>query len=317
MKKRILTITLLSILLAQFGVAQDNAYHSVLSQHTWHRLSVTQEGVYKLDYATLEAMGVDMNNLKPNQIRMFGNPSGALPEMNSEARPDDLTEMAIYVDGAEDGHFDAEDFVLFYGQEPTRWSLIGYNDYLYQRERNYYSDTTYYYLCADSGVDGLRVAEQATLPVEDATTVIVDFPDFQWHEEELFSPYNIGVNWYGEALTAQEPKLNLDFVFPNLVTNKPARLKAVVLGRVKPGAMHYNMRVNDNLVVNQGTISAYGNNYYGKEDTTSRQLNMESDTAHFVLSLSPDSPKATLYLDYVEIYAWRQLKKVGIFSPSA
>ena len=315
MKRRNLTIVLLSILLTQVGVAQNNVYHSVLSQHTWHRLSVTQEGVYKLDYATLEVMGVDMNSLNPNQIRMFGNPSGALPEKNSEARPDDLTEMAIYVNGAEDGRFDAEDFVLFYGQEPTRWNLVGYRDFIYQRDRNYYSDTTFYYLCTDSGVDGLRIVEQATLPVEDATTVIVDFPDFQWHEEELFSPYSIGVNWYGEVLTAQEPELTLDFVFPNLVMNKPVRLKAVVLGRTKPDPMHYSMRVNDNLVVDQGTILSYGNNYYGKEDTTSRQITMESDTAHFILSLSLDSPKASLYLDYVEIYAWRQLKNVGDFFP--
>ena len=35
------------------GVAQDNTYQSVLNNHTWYRLSVTKEGVYKLDYSTL------------------------------------------------------------------------------------------------------------------------------------------------------------------------------------------------------------------------------------------------------------------------
>ena len=133
---------LLALLLTHQGMAQQNTYQSVLGQHTWYRLSIAREGVYKLDYATFQAMGVDMDALKPNQIRLFGNPSGALPEKNSEARYDDLTEMALYVEGADDGVFDAEDAVLFYGQEPTRWTMLNANNNTYKREPNPYSDTT-------------------------------------------------------------------------------------------------------------------------------------------------------------------------------
>ena len=43
-------------LLVKTGMAQDNTYHSVLSDHTWYRLSVTKEGIYKLDYATSDVM---------------------------------------------------------------------------------------------------------------------------------------------------------------------------------------------------------------------------------------------------------------------
>ena len=147
MKNRFYTILFLCVFAFSYGIrgyAQDNTYQSVLSEHTWHRIAITEEGVYKLDYATFQSMGIDMNALNPNQIRLFGNPSGALPEKNSEARPDDLTEMAIYVGGAEDGVFDSEDVVLFYGQEPTFWRLKDANNETYIRERNLYSDTTYY-----------------------------------------------------------------------------------------------------------------------------------------------------------------------------
>ena len=87
MNKTILTLfSFFGLLLwTQVGMAQDNAYHSVLRSGTWYRLSVTQEGVYKLDYTTLQAMGMDVDGLNPNQIRVFGNPSGALPEKNSGA----------------------------------------------------------------------------------------------------------------------------------------------------------------------------------------------------------------------------------------
>ena len=96
--------------------AQNHVGQSVLSQHTWHRMSVAKEGIYKLDYEVLRAMNIDVENINPNEIRIFGNPAGVLPEKNSETRYDDLTEMAIFVSGAEDGRFDAGDYVLFYGQ---------------------------------------------------------------------------------------------------------------------------------------------------------------------------------------------------------
>ena len=292
------------------GVAQDNTYTSVLSEHTWHRLSVAEEGVYKLDYTTLEAMGIDMQALNPDQIRIFGNPSGALPEKNSEPRPDDLTEMAIYVTGAEDGVFDAQDVVLFYGQEPTRWKLVDSNSKTYERERNYFSDSTYYYLCVDSGVEGLRVGEKATLPVEGTTTVITDFPDFVWHEAELMSPYFQGQNWLGECIDQPDSLFCLPFVFPNLVTSKPSSMKSQVLGRIKDVSMYYDAWVNDNHLANHTVISKYGDNYYGNMASLNKQVTLDSDTAEFKLSFSA-SKTASLYLDYVEIYAWRTLKRVG------
>lgn len=294
---------------SSMGWAQDNTYHSVLSEHTWYRLSVTQEGAHQLDYATLQGMGIDMGSLNPSQIRLFGNPSGALPEKNADSRSDDLTEMAIFVTGAEDGSFDEGDMVLFYGQEPTRWVLVDSNKDTYRRERNYYSDTTYYYLCVDSGVDGLRVGEKPTLPVENTTAVISDFPDFVWHEEELFSPYSIGQNWFGEQITTEDSIFTLPFVFPNLVKNKYLRVYSQVLGRIKKdNYLHYNAWVNDNHVADNVSIKYYGEHEYGKLSTINKQIVLDSDTAVFELSFVPFSG-ASLFLDYVEIYGWRQLKR--------
>lgn len=306
--KLILSLWLVLLFPLQNVFAQDNAYHSVLSQGTWYKLSVSSEGVYKLDYATLQSMGLDMNTLVPDEIRIFGNPCGTLPEKNGVERPDDLTEMALYVSGAEDGVFDEGDFVLFYGQQPTSWSL---NDDQYQRNSNYYTDTTYYYLCTDSGIQGMRVEEKASLSIEDVTTIVSDYPDFQYHEEELMSPYNIGRNWFGEMLSAQNSELHLDFVFPNLVTDKVLNFNSAVMGRDKSGAMHYNLRINDNLLVNNAAISKPGENYYGILASAHGQFFVNGDTVSLVLSTNPQETKASLYLDFIEIYAWRRLQRVG------
>lgn len=313
MKFRILFVFATILLLSgnSMGRAQNNTYNSVLSEHTWYRLSVTQEGVHQLDYALLRDMGIDLNSLNPNQIRLFGNPSGALPEKNSISRPDDLTEMAICVTGADDGSFDEGDMVLFYGQEPTRWVMVDSNNATYRRERNYYSDTTYYYLCVDSGVEGLRVGEKPTLPIENATTVISEFPDFVWHEEELFSPYSIGQNWFGERISFEDPPLAIPFVFPNLVKTKALTVRSQVLGRIsKPNYLRYNIWINNNHVADNVSIQYESKNYYGKLSSINKQFMLDSDTATFELSFVP-SPAAMLYLDYMEIYGWRHLKRTN------
>ncbi len=294
--------------------AQVNTYQSVLSEHTWHRLAITQEGAYKLDFATLQAMGIDMSALKPHQIRLFGNPSGSLPEKNSVARPDDLTEMAICVVGADDGVFDVEDLVLFYGQEPTRWRLKDEGNETYLRERNLFSDTTYYYLCVDSGTEGLRVGEKPTQPVEDATTVITEFPDFVWHEEELFSPYFQGQHWFGEQLTTPDEPFVLTFVLPNLVKTKPLLVKSQVLGRVGSGTMYYDLWANDNHLANNLPIGKYSSNNYGKLSTLSKQAMSDNDTISVQVAFRSEAT-ASLYVDYVEIYGWRLLKREGHFFP--
>lgn len=314
MKNSISKIILAVALVLSFkvGTAQDNTYHSVLSDHTWYRLSVTEEGIYKLDYSTLQAMGVNMSALNPNQIRVFGNPSGALPEKNSKARPDDLTEMAIVVEGAEDGIFDRQDVVLFYGQEPTRWKAAN-NLNTYIRERNYYTDTTYYYLCVDSGQDGLRVGEKATLDVESTTTVISEYLDCVWHEEELFSPYNIGQNWFGETVSKEDSLLSLQFYMPNLVKTEPVKVKSRVYGR-HTEAMKYDAWINDAHIANGVTIAKPGENNYAKASVIDTQVAVESDTLTFNLSIR-NNTSAMLFLDYVELYGWRQLKRVGHLFP--
>ncbi len=293
------------------GQAQNNTYNSVLSEHTWYRLSVTQEGVHQLDYDLFRDMGVDLNRLNPSHIRLFGNPSGALPEKNSDSRPDDLTEMAVYVTGAEDGSFDEGDMVLFYGQEATRWVMVDSNHGTYQRDRNYYSDTTYYYLCVDSGIEGLRVGEKPTLPIENVTTVISEFPDFVWHEEELFSPYSVGQNWFGERISSENPSLALSFVFPNLVKTKALTIRSLVLGRIgKPNYLQYNAWVNNNHLADNVSIQYESSNFYGRLSSINKKFMLDTDTANFELSFVPN-PAGSLYLDYVEIYAWRHLKRTN------
>ncbi len=55
----------------------------------------------------------------PDHIRIFGNGGGMLPEKNSDARRDDLQEIAIAIYDGNDGNFDEGDYILFMPKAPT------------------------------------------------------------------------------------------------------------------------------------------------------------------------------------------------------
>src|SRR3989338_5495872 len=96
---------------------KDFVTNSVLQpgSGTWYKITVSEDGIYKLDKAFLSACGIDVENVNPQNINIFGNGDGRLPELNSKPRTDDLAKNAIQVIGEGDGTFDDDDYILFYG----------------------------------------------------------------------------------------------------------------------------------------------------------------------------------------------------------
>ena len=94
---------------------------SVLSSGNWYKIAVQNTGIHKITYQDLSDMGIDPGSINPANIRIYGNGGGMLPEINDAFRHDDLQENAILVAGEEDGQFNQNDYILFYGESPTTW----------------------------------------------------------------------------------------------------------------------------------------------------------------------------------------------------
>ena len=87
---------------------------SVLATGAWYRLTVSDDGVYKLDAKYLTNPGINLAGIDPRTIKVYGNGGTPVPENVFAARGDDLVEDAIYVEGESDGKFDSGDFVLLW-----------------------------------------------------------------------------------------------------------------------------------------------------------------------------------------------------------
>ncbi len=202
MNQSIVIVTLrklVSILTFFCSLSISFAQISVLSSGNWHKIGVTQPGMYKLDRAGLTNMGINVDALDPRTIKIYGNGiEGRLPQVNNENRPSDLLENAILVNGESDGSFDVMDYVLFYafGPDMDRWITTGL-----QYEKNIYSDTAYYFV-STGGEEGKRIAEKGNL--EGASTQIDRYDDHLAFEEDLTNILHSGRGWYGQLFSTSE-----------------------------------------------------------------------------------------------------------------
>ncbi|HZG01074.1 MAG TPA: hypothetical protein VEY71_08730, partial [Chitinophagales bacterium] len=140
------------------GLRDTYAENSVLANGKWYKMGIQQDGIYKIDKAYLQSLGISTSSINPQNIRVYGNGGGMLPELNSAAQHDDLVENSIYVSGEADGQFNDDDFVLFYGQGPHRWKFDSTGQ-RFAHQQNVYSDYAYYFITVDLGA-GKRISSQ-------------------------------------------------------------------------------------------------------------------------------------------------------------
>src|SRR5690606_8041661 len=94
---------------------------SMLASGTWFKIPIREEGIYRIDPAYLEGLGVSVAGLDPSRLQVYHNGGGMLPEKNSTPRPADLIENPVWVRGGGDGAFDAGDALFFYAEAPSGW----------------------------------------------------------------------------------------------------------------------------------------------------------------------------------------------------
>ena len=212
MKYCLRKILLVSALILAFNIAPAQRYSekSVLADGTIYKIGVVSDAVYHITYDDLVSWGINPATLNPKKISLFGNVAGMLPENNSTENYDDLTEMAIFVKGEEDGVFNQSDEIVFYGQSPVVWNLK--ND-KFCHQINYYSDTTYYFLKIDNQQFGKRISDGQQAE-GDVFNEVTTFCDRQFHEIDMDNHLKMGRKWYGETISGQTQKvMTFPFVF--------------------------------------------------------------------------------------------------------
>lgn len=240
---------------------------SVLAGGAWFKIPITREGVYKIDSAYLQSLGVSVAGLNPASLQVFGNGGASLPAINNEFRHPDLVENAVLVTGDGDGSFDEGDALYFYAEAPNGWTWVpdsdpddGEDDSHWAHYINYFSTTSFVFLRVD-GSNGARVGSAGFPGWPDAVRQS-QFDDRVFVEEDIVNLFHngggSGLDWLGaETSIGRSMVTLLDTIPPGLANGTTTyRLRAAAranpavtlsftssgqeLGAVTPGSVDLN-----------------------------------------------------------------------------
>ncbi len=277
--------------------------NSVLSTGDWYRFYIEKSGVYRLTKSFLSSLGINTNNVNPRQIKIYGNGGRMLPYQNAENYPFDVVENAVKFVGEEDGSFDNNDYILFYGEGPTTYSEES------NTNLNLYTDKTYYYVNISSG-NGKRI--QSMPSINSAADIqISTFQDYQFYEVDEHNLAKLGRRWFGDEFDIENQRV-YEFQFPNLVTSEPVSFDIAVGSVSETVGSTMAINVNGNLVssllftpISPGSVLASASAY-------SNDINISSDAITITLDYNNNgNPSAKAYLDYINIEATRSLAYAG------
>jgi len=294
--------------LAKGRATHTYAANSVLQSGKWYKIAVPSDGVYILTYSFLKNLGINVPSINPKNIGIYGNGGGMLAELNSVPRPDDLAENAIYVNGENDGVFDAGDYVLFYGQGPVRWTYDNLLCPKFQHVLNLYSDSAYYFITTDRGA-GKRIQTQGSSSGS-PTHIVTSFDDYAYHEKESVNFIQSGRMWFGEYFE-NNPSASFTFSFPNIDNSSPASVKANIASRCYTGAANYGISSQSGSttislagVTPDITVSDYAKIGAGCYSFT-------PSNSSITVTITKQTSSAVAWLDYIEVNTRRFLTMNG------
>ena len=251
-----------------------------------YKITVKRDGIYRLSYADLQAAGIPVQELDPRTFRIhhLGH------------------EVAIYVSGEEDGRFDSDDAIYFYGQ-----GLDGK-----------YTDVNIYWLSHEAG-EGLRMAQRdvpptvGTTPASFETTV---------HIEENLNylsnlPKGEGDHWYGQyyritprsSVPTRTFTITLESVATGVYT---ATLRPLIWGQtsyiVNPDH-HLKFYINDTLI---------GEGYWDGATAFDQELSFDQrlltsgqNTITIEAPGDTGAEREIGYVNWLEVDYWRTYEAAG------
>ncbi len=277
--------------------ASSGIINSVLASGEWFKFYVDTTGVFKLTSRFLSRLGVNVNNVDPRTIKIYGQGGEILPLRNSVFYPFDLVENAIQIVGEDDGSFDNNDFILFYAQGPREFNQENNTNI------NVFVDRAFYFINISPN-NGKRI-QALQEPEADATTVIDTFDDYKFTEVDEFNLAALGRRWFGNRFDF-ESNQTFEFNFPNIVTSQPVRLRVFTAAT---GEVQTTMQLNVNgTTIDNFVFPAINEPILGTEDVFVGNIPVTSPNVAVNLVYNNNGNPASIgYLDYISVEARRQL----------
>lgn len=292
------------------GVKLKSSASSVLSNGTWYKVKVVEDGIYKITYEQMVSLG--MTN--PSDIRVYGNCGGQLPYIfDPEKAQDDLMENPLYMHNGIDGVFGPGDFILFYAQSVDRWDYDA-TAQMYLPLRHDYSFDAFYFLTTSKG-PGKRVSTTAGTDISPSIT-IDNYIAVAHHEKDLYNFLKSGRGWAGELFESGSIG-SVGFTLPTFKAGSQAKARVVLLARApNPSNTAFTTIINgvpQPTVINISGIWNIGNPVvnYANEKTGIYTFSPSSNNVSVGFTMAATTPSAQGWLNNITLNVPCQLTFAG------
>ena len=270
-----------------------------------YKFALRQEGVYKLDGATLRRAGISLAEVNPSTIHLYNNGGRELPRQINAPRPQGLIENAIYISDGGDGRFDDDDFILFYGRGVEGFAFDSTSGAA-SHYINHFGYDNYYWL-SFGGANGKRMAERAPLPTTGLTPA-TNFKDYLFVEEELNPLFESDQTWFGWLFSsteaAQTRRYRVKLTDP--IADSRANMKFALYAPFGPGNNTSRLAVAfEKQDLAEWQIFGSGRPQIYNLEKAGGLNNGDNEIA---LTFRGSNDAAQLYLDYFELNYDRQLR---------
>ncbi len=311
MYMRIFIFIFFALAFAQTNAQRNYAANSILSAGNWFKIGVKDAGVFKIDVAFLNSLGVNTSNLASNSIRLFGNGGQMLPEPNSVARLDDLYENAIQVVDGGDGVFNGGDYFLFFANGPDSWSKDSLNQ-KFRHQKNLYSNQAFYFL--QIGGVGKRITTRSITQTPNIT--VRSFNERYFYETDTINFLGSGREWFGEEFSSNPGgSLFRNFNLPlnNLLTNTNVQIVTNLAARSVGANSRFDVRLSGTQIQQVNMFAVQGGSLdlfaYNPEQQTT--INNTQPNLQLNISFAPGTFNAQGWLNWFEVFARRNISMAG------
>ncbi|WP_102407215.1 type IX secretion system sortase PorU [Parabacteroides bouchesdurhonensis] len=295
MLKRFIYTLVITFFILSSAWAGSNSYtaSSVLSSGKWVKIKVQENGIYKLSFSDLNAMGFS----DPSKVSVHGYGGWILEEDFRQPYLDDLPAVPVYK---------GTDYLLFYGKGPCKWEYDP-DDKIFVHTNNPYSLYGYYFL-----TDNTDTKEMATVASGSGAALVVNsFDDYVLHEQDLVSVNQSGRELFGESFSLTRTRT---ITFPSIpgITDEDGKVTMRFIARSASGAGTATLDINNQNILRLSIPSLAGDPYPsftkaravtgtaiwtgGKSETTKATV-AYGQTGH-----------TNVHLDYIRLQVKRTLK---------
>lgn len=283
------------------------------------RIPITEDGIYKLTHSDLSGMGLDLSTVDPQNFKL----------MNQ------WREVSIYISGQDDGQFNENDYIIFYGEKYTGDIMADrYADedddwltyFTQDRDGNTivrkaeqtplmmekYTDENVYWLVVGSS-PGLRMAVGGMDPADIGSAPVTSYMETVYREEQnewWITHFTNEESFYWERLNSSNLTAVYDATLSNRTTSSPeqATIRGEIVSQVNSNSIspdsHVSFSINSTPFLDE-TWDGESRLYFEEQINPGLLIN---GTNLFGTSMITDTDVSPIaYFDWFEIEYERNL----------